>query len=148
MLPMEAPGISVRDLAEGRWQLILPAAHPLAARGSIHLTDLADEPLLMFAKTMNPALYDFVLGRFRRSGVEPNVVYETSQVEAGQNMVALGVGLWVVTTYVIQGRFLEGLVARVLADFDVIRLGLAWRTADTSPGVRALLDAARYSGGS
>lgn len=141
MLPMEGQNISSRSIRRGRWQIVMPAAHPLAQQSVIPLTSLAGESLLMFSRTVNRSLYDFVLNRFRRAGVEPNVVYETSQVDAGQNMVELGVGLWVVASYVIGDRLPEGLVARDLADFDEIRVGFAWRLGDTSDILNAALKA-------
>jgi DNA-binding transcriptional LysR family regulator len=141
MLPMEGTNISSCDITRGRWQIVMPAEHPLTRESTIPLASLAGEPLLMFSRTVNPSLYDFVLNRFRRAGVEPNVVYETSQGDAGQNMVELGVGLWIVASYVIGARLPKRLVARDLAEFDEIRVGLAWRTDDTSKHLEAALNA-------
>jgi DNA-binding transcriptional LysR family regulator len=142
-LPMDGPNIHSHSISRGRWQIVMPAAHPLAKQSVIPLTGLAGEALLMFSRTANRSLYDFVLNRFRRAGVEPNVVYETSQVDAGQNMVKLGVGLWIAASYVIGERLPEGLVARNLADFDEIRVGLASRSGDTSAILKAALKAIR-----
>lgn len=132
MLPLEGMNISSRAIRQARWQLVMPEAHSFAQRQTIPLNSLTGIPLLMFSRTVNQPLYDFVLNHFRRAGVEPNVVYETSQVDAGQNMVVLGVGLWVVASHVINGRLLQGLVARDLSDFSEIQIGYAWRSEDTS----------------
>lgn len=141
MLPMEGPNISSRCIKRGRWQIVMPAEHPLSQQSVIALTSLVDTPLLMFARTVNRDLYDFVMNRFRRTGVEPNIVYETSQIDAGQNMVELGVGLWVVASHVIGDRLSKRLVARDLADFDEFQIGVAWRSDDPSDLLDATLNA-------
>jgi DNA-binding transcriptional LysR family regulator len=141
MLPLEGMSISSRAIREARWQLVMPAVHALAQQHVISLDSLAGIPLLMFSRTVNQPLHDFVLNHFRRAGVEPNIVYETSQVDAGQNMVELGVGLWVVASHVIDGRLVKGLVARDLSDFAEIQIGYAWRSEDMSDILNAAIGA-------
>lgn len=143
LLPLEGPDLSGGSIGTSRWQIVMPAEHPLARQATIPLASLAGVSLLMFSRALNRSLYESVLNRFRRSGVEPHVVYETSQVDAGQEMVELGVGLWVVASHIIDGRLPKTLVARDLAGFDEIQVGFAFRAGDRSKVLLAALDAIR-----
>jgi DNA-binding transcriptional LysR family regulator len=140
LLPMDGPGIRSTCVLRGRWQLVMPRQHRLAQFERVELAEVGNEPLIMFSGAVNRVLFDFVLNRFRRAGVEPNVVYETQQADAGRRMALLGVGLWVTGTHVIGGDLPDGLVARELADFDATEIGFAWRTDDASPAIGTLLE--------
>jgi integrase len=62
----------------------------LAEAALARLTDLKDEPLIIFARSVNAPLYDQVVDRFRKEKVEPNFVYETAQAQIGLRIVGGG----------------------------------------------------------
>src|SRR5439155_26330755 len=72
--------------------VVLPAAHPLAARPTIPWRALAGEPCITFPRRSAPGFYD-VLSHCRRVRVTLNVVVEAEHFHAQQNLVALGFGL-------------------------------------------------------
>ncbi|MDO0929476.1 LysR family transcriptional regulator [Streptomyces sp. TG1A-8] len=66
-----APGLRLLTLWYDPLVAALPAAHPLAGRGSLHLSDLAAVPLRIAPRTENPVLFDAVLAACRKAGFEP-----------------------------------------------------------------------------
>lgn len=65
------PGVRVLPLRADPLVAALPAAHPLAAREEIDLTELAGLPLALTPRRNNPALVDLVVDACRRAGFEP-----------------------------------------------------------------------------
>ncbi|MGW2489038.1 LysR substrate-binding domain-containing protein [Streptomyces sp. NPDC001606] len=65
------PGVRVLPLWPDPLVAALPAAHPLAARAEIDLADLADLPLALVPRRVNPALVDLVVGACHAAGFEP-----------------------------------------------------------------------------
>ncbi|GGJ37409.1 LysR substrate-binding domain-containing protein [Deinococcus roseus] len=147
VLPMEGEDIENQNMGRARWQLVVPAQHPLAKLEKIPLSALETEPLIMFSRSMNSLLYEQVIARLRKAGIEPSVVYETAQVEAGENMVELGVGLWVVTTYIIADGLPETLVARDLEGFEPMQMGMAWRKGEETGLLGKVLEMCSKAGG-
>lgn len=68
--------------------LMVPVAHPFAARASIFLKEIGGEPLVLHPRHECPVYYDRIMAACEASGAMPNVV----QREAGQNCMALVVG--------------------------------------------------------
>lgn len=69
--------------------VILPPGHPLADRAAVSLTELADEPLIVYAAPPAPGNAD----RWMHSvGVKPHIRYRTSSIETVRSMVARGLG--------------------------------------------------------
>jgi DNA-binding transcriptional LysR family regulator len=74
---------------------LLPWGHPLAARPSVSLAELAREPLVLINL---PHSREYFLSLFRAAGVTPRVVREPSSLEMVRSMVANGLGVSVLTT--------------------------------------------------
>jgi DNA-binding transcriptional LysR family regulator len=76
--------------------IALPEGHPLAARRSVKLSALAQEPLVMFPRTIAASLYDAVLGVYRAQGHTPRIAQEAIQMQTIVNLVSAGMGVaWV-----------------------------------------------------
>ncbi|MBZ6104085.1 LysR family transcriptional regulator [Streptomyces olivaceus] len=68
---------------------IVPAGHPLAGRGSVELTELAAEPLVLLDL---PHSRDYFRALVAATGTEPDVRYRTQSYETVRSMVARGLG--------------------------------------------------------
>ncbi|AOR34675.1 hypothetical protein BFF78_29730 [Streptomyces fodineus] len=68
-----APGLRLLTLWYDPLVAALPAAHPLAERASLSLTDLAGLPLRIASRGENPVLYDTVVTACRKLGFEPTL---------------------------------------------------------------------------
>jgi len=82
--------------------LIVPAAHPLAARASVSLKEIGDGPLILHPRHEYPDYHDRILAACAASGIAPAIC----QREAGQNclMLALG-GMGLLLTPTLPDRF-------------------------------------------
>jgi DNA-binding transcriptional LysR family regulator len=84
------PGLQVELLGEDPYMLALPAAHRWAARRTIRLQDLGDEPMLSLAASSgNRALLELQLAQ---AGVALQVTHEAAHVWALIGMVEAGLG--------------------------------------------------------
>ncbi|NUS16060.1 MAG: LysR family transcriptional regulator [Streptomyces sp.] len=68
----------------------LPAGHPLAARGTVPLAELAALPLLLTERRNNPPLVDLVVGACHDAGFEP--LAGRSHGSLQESLASLGTG--------------------------------------------------------
>ena len=142
-LPVAHPDLAARGLLVGNWMLVLAEAHPHARREVVPVAALETERLVLWARHLNPPLYDSLLAAMSAgmAGAEPNVVYRTAQAHLGPSLVAEGIGLFVIASYILR-ELPPGLVSRPLAGFDNrLPLAAVWRGDGRTPAVRAFLDA-------
>jgi DNA-binding transcriptional LysR family regulator len=71
--PVDAQLVS-EPLFEERFVALLGDSHPLASRTSVKLPDLASEPLLLYDRSVGPAVYDKTLALWEAARVKPLVV--------------------------------------------------------------------------
>jgi DNA-binding transcriptional LysR family regulator len=87
------PDLRTEPLTSRRLQLAVPATHPLAKRRRVSLRQVANEPVVLFARAVAPALHDAVVATFQNGGVTLNVRHETSHLHACLGLVAAGLGV-------------------------------------------------------
>jgi LysR family transcriptional regulator, benzoate and cis,cis-muconate-responsive activator of ben and cat genes len=75
---------------------VVPRHHPLAARTSVRLEDLAGEPLILYPRTNAPGGFgNYLYRQFHQAGFEPKVVQNVDDVVTAVSFVSSGVGLTV-----------------------------------------------------
>ncbi|MDF1504768.1 LysR substrate-binding domain-containing protein, partial [Roseisolibacter sp. H3M3-2] len=120
----------------------VPAAHPLA-RGRAAVADLEGEPLVLFPRPADPALYDAIVARCRAAGFSPAV----AQVAEGwHTLVALaGAGVGVALVPRSMARLERpDVVYRPVRGLSVkLALSAAWRRGDRQPGRERFVTALR-----
>ncbi|HMC55198.1 MAG TPA: LysR substrate-binding domain-containing protein [Gemmatimonadaceae bacterium] len=108
-------------------ELLLPDAmatalvserHPLAMRKAIVLADLHDSPLLFMERQFSPALYDYVMSTFARTGFTPRVDGEYNGLSTVWALAAQGLG-WCIGTQSQLAFPPASLVAIPIRDFHV-----------------------------
>jgi DNA-binding transcriptional LysR family regulator len=122
-------------------RLWLPVDHPLQKAERVALADVAREPYIML--TVDEAA--FTAKRYwDRTPHQPNVIFQTSSVEAVRSMVAAGMGVTILSDMVYRPWSLDGqrIDKRALAEeVPTMDAGLAWkRDLVASPAVRAFRD--------
>ncbi len=127
----QAAKISARFVIDGRWLLAVPSIHRLAQAKAIHLTDLADENLIIFSRNVNEPLYDAVLASFQRDKVEPNFVYETTQAQIGLRIVKDGGGLMLGADYVLREKH-DDIVYVPIEGLPNLNVHIFWREQESS----------------
>jgi DNA-binding transcriptional LysR family regulator len=138
-----SPGIETTLLLRERNGVLLPGDHPLRARKSLRLRDLAGTPFVLFPRAHNPGFYDRVLGAFAAAGVAPQIAEEVWPRSNGVGLVRAGIG----ATFVCpsEARNLpESVVFRALSGpAPESSLVVGWRGSQPSPpALTALLEAA------
>jgi len=139
----ESPGISTTLLLRESNGVLLPSDHPLGARKTVSLRDLAGTPFVLFPRANNPGFYDRVLAAFASSGVAPRIAEEVWPRSNGIGLVRAGVG----------ATFAAPSEARLIPDEVIFRklsgpapistLVVGWRSEPPpSPALGALLKAA------
>ncbi len=128
-------------LMRSRRRLWVPPDHPLLKANSVSLADVARYPYVML--TVDEA--SKTAGRYwARTPHQPNIVFQTSSVEAVRSMVAAGMGVTVLSDMVYRPWSLEGqqLETRLLVDdIPTMDVGLAWaRGREMSSAARAFMD--------
>lgn len=72
---------------------VLPPAHARAGEAVLPLGALADEPFVLFPRTVAPTLYDQVLGLCRDAGFHPKQVQEAQEWLTIVSLVDAGLGV-------------------------------------------------------
>jgi len=150
-LPFEEPGVVTLPLYEEPFVAVLPAAHPLGARKTIALDDLAQEGLLLLGP--GNCFRDQVLescsncGRTVSGDPERPLSLAGSSLETIRQMVASGMGVTVLPcTAAGAERFAQRLLAvrRLRNPVPKRRVALAWRVTFPRPkAIEALRQAIR-----
>lgn len=141
MLPEEADdSLEVRSFVRTGMIAALPEGHPLSSSQEVSVASLAEEPLVMVSRDLEPYLHDGTMRLFRERGLSPRVAQETSQLQMSLGLVAAGVGVAVAPARVRNvGR--AGVAYReIREETPIVGLSLAWRRDDGSPVLGAFLD--------
>jgi DNA-binding transcriptional LysR family regulator len=125
-----------------RYILAMHPAHRLAQRRTIHLSDLAGEPLVWLSRRNNADNHDALLQQCRVQGVEPMLAYAADSHEEQIELVVITSGVCV-TVASTQATTPPGqLIYRPIADFHLeVELRLAWPLDATTEPAQALRDA-------
>jgi flavin reductase (DIM6/NTAB) family NADH-FMN oxidoreductase RutF/DNA-binding transcriptional LysR family regulator len=109
------PGLEREALAEVSPYALLPAAHPLAQKPYVTLSDLAEEPMVLL--DVSPSRTYFT-DLFRNAGYEPKVRYRSPSFETVRGLVGHGLGYALLATKPANNMTYDGmaLVARPLRD--------------------------------
>jgi len=144
----ERPGAGLRSvgLLEDPMHVALPAAHPLADKRALTLSDLRDEDWVQTSASSPCARH--VVRSCLGAGFEPRVTFESDDYETVQGLVAAGVGVALIPRLALT-RLRPEIVVRELAPRSPERKVVAATTA--APGVapaartmiRVLSDVAR-----
>lgn len=73
----------------------LPAGHPLLA-GPVSLTQLAQEPFVLYPGNVRPSYADHVLDLFSRNDLKIRVAQMTNELQTAIGLVAAGIGITLV----------------------------------------------------
>jgi DNA-binding transcriptional LysR family regulator len=114
--------ITWRELYSDRYFAILPSDHRLAAQESVSLTQLRDEPFLMFNRSATPENYDAFISACVAADFTPREVFiQDAGFVDRIGLVGAGLGVGVIPGEIAL-RGLDGVVYRPIIDpqIDVI----------------------------
>jgi LysR family hydrogen peroxide-inducible transcriptional activator len=95
-IPVEEPSLTYETLIEEEICLALPPKHPLAlhasdSNGHVQIIDLQEEPFIVLKK--GQGFRQITVDLCREAGFEPRIVFESSNIETVQSLVAAGMGI-------------------------------------------------------
>lgn len=113
------PGLGVRTLYEDRVEVLLPAAHALAAPAEVQLAALRDISLVTLPRG-HPAR-DAFTAACARAGFRPNVMLETDNAELIREFAARALAVAVVPSLLVRHVAGDRLTTRPLAGPPLVR---------------------------
>lgn len=121
----------------------LPETHRLAAETEVALTDLAPEALIQFPRSINPPLYDEIVGLCRLSGFSPKIVREATPKQTIIGLVSVGLGVSLLPAC-LQNLRRSGVVYRPIQGRTLsIDTSIIYRREQPSPALDAFLKIVR-----
>lgn len=90
-VPQDQTNIIGNVLFKEKFYALVPSTHHLAARESIDLIELKDEPFVLFPKGY--ILHKLVVDGCSQAGFEPNASSEGEDLDAIKGLVAAGIGI-------------------------------------------------------
>jgi|RhiMethySRZTD1v2_1073278.scaffolds.fasta_scaffold13512_5 DNA-binding transcriptional LysR family regulator len=139
--PIDDPSLAIENVVRQPAVVALPRKHPLAARSSIPLRALANEPHVMFSRDLAPRYFDTIVSACAREGFTLNVAHEVDNLSSACAIVAAGLGVCFVPASLQQARSRQIVLKPLkphLSDLDS-PLALAYRRTPTSELVQYLV---------
>jgi DNA-binding transcriptional LysR family regulator len=138
--PVSEQNVVARSYRRGRWVLIMPTDHRLAAKSEIALDDFGQDPLIFFLRRLNPELFDSIIAALEADGRKVEIAYQAQDPMIGVELALSGIGLCLAVSYAIR-ELPDGLVSRPIVglDFEPM-LDLVWRRDRMTPPLRMLID--------
>jgi DNA-binding transcriptional LysR family regulator len=127
------PAVAARVVATEPLVLAVPPEHPLAARKTIAIAALRDEP--MIALIRGSGLRAVLEGAARAAGFSPRISAEAGELSSLTGLVAQGLGVALLP----QSTAGDLHVLRISRPRLMRRTALAWNTGTSSPAARAFL---------
>ena len=93
-LPTEGrPDLCTEVISEEPVLLVVPKSHPLAARESVAIADLAEEDLILIDRRVEPELHDYYVSACNTAGFSPRVAHEVNSTSVAIGLTAGGLGI-------------------------------------------------------
>ncbi|KUM76811.1 LysR family transcriptional regulator [Streptomyces griseorubiginosus] len=145
--PGEHDGVRLLHLLDDPYLAVLPKAHPLAARRTLRLTDLAGEPWVG-SEWPGPCL-DAQLGACAAAGFQPRFVVDSEDYATAQGFVAAGLGVTLIPRLGLGGRHPDVVVRPLRGPEPTRAIQAAVReTASPQPALEAFVAALREAAAS
>jgi len=122
---------------------VLPSDHKLAKKTRIAISDLKDEPIVLFPRELGVSFYDQIISMFTSHGFSPNIVQDITSFNAQLSLVASGIGLSIYPGS-IQTLQRPGIIYRpIVGGKNKVQMLLAWRKADNNASIESFVAAAK-----
>lgn len=140
-LKSEDPAIRRIVLREEALIVALPVGHRLThMEEPLTLSEIAQEPLLVYPKSPRPSFADQVLGTFKERNLSPQNVHEVRELQIALGLVGAGQGIAIVPQS-LQGMIRTDVVYRPLADHGAVSpIIFSARHKDRSPELVNMLE--------
>lgn len=136
---IEEPGMVRETITHEPFVVALPSAHPGAASADLDLSELADEPFILFPALPKPSYGESVLQVCALAGFVPHVAQEVREMQTAISLVAAGMGVALVPAPVQNLQRANVAYRPLRAPLAFTELTAATRQHDLSPTLRNFL---------
>ncbi len=137
--PQPDPELEIVTVMREPLRIAVNKSHPLAARPTIAVRHLAEEPFVLFPEELAPGLYAQVLGLCRAAGFTPRVVEESRELYTIVSLVEAGIGVSILPASVEKLGW-RGVRYRAIPSASAeTRIAAAWRRDRARPVVQAFM---------
>lgn len=141
--PDENDGLVVETILREAVVVALRRGHPLAGDRVLRLSELADEPLLMFRRDLEPTLYDSYMRLCADAGITPRVHHGANPMHLIIGLVAAGLGFAILPASIRNLQRPDVIYRTLKPQPPKVEIAAAWRADDASPVLRAFLGVMR-----
>lgn len=138
-LPVASSGLRIHELAQDSFLAALPVDHALAARSTLGILDLHDQPIIGYPSHRGVSAITAIHGGFMKHGLRPNTVQEAPDMHTIMLLVGAGAGVGLVLRSAAHMK-MPGVALIPVPEIPPLPLALAWREADPNPALHALID--------
>lgn len=131
---IDDPAIVQRVLTEDRLVAALPAGHPLLGQ-PVSLSQLADEPFVLYPGNPRPSYADHVIALFSSHGLTVRIAQWTNELQTAIGLVGAGIGITLVPASVQVLHRDDIGFSPLLESNATSPIILSRRVADVSPGL-------------
>ncbi len=114
-------------------------SHPLAARPTLAVRDLALEPFVLFPEELAPGLYRQVMALCQQAGFTPNVIEESRELYTSVSLVEAGIGVSILPASVEKLGWRGVRYRPIPSAAAETRIAAAWRKDRARPVVAAFM---------
>ncbi|MFT8321970.1 MAG: acetoin biosynthesis transcriptional regulator AlsR [Bacillus sp. (in: firmicutes)] len=94
--PVESNELICRSIKKSNCIFAIPKNHPLAAKSTVSIKDIANEPIISLAEEAWSTLYINFIRLCENHGFSPNIVQESTEYQMVIGLVTAGIGIAVV----------------------------------------------------
>lgn len=141
--PVPDPELEIVTVMTEPLRIAVNRAHPLAARATLAVKDLANEPFVLFPADLAPGLHAQVLGLCRAAGFQPRIVEESRELYTSVSLVEAGVGVSILPASVEKLGWKEVRYRAIPSPGAVTRIAAAWPRDRNRPVAQAFMGVVR-----
>ncbi|MFB9124893.1 LysR family transcriptional regulator [Paraburkholderia dipogonis] len=125
----------------------LPAAHPLARKRKVDLRALAQEPFILFPRTVSPHYHDLIIAQCVGAGFSPLIRHEARLWQTVVTMVGFGMGVALVPYTLRQMQDPRVSFLPLMSETLMSQVLLLRRSGDAEPVADRFVEYLRDAGG-
>ncbi|PRX28432.1 LysR family transcriptional regulator [Paraburkholderia sp. BL18I3N2] len=125
----------------------LPAAHPLARKRKVDLRALAQEPFILFPRTVSPHYHDLIIAQCVGAGFSPLIRHEARLWQTVVTMVGFGMGVALVPYTLRQMHDSRVSFLPLMSETLMSQVLLLRRSGDAEPVADRFVEYLRDAGG-
>lgn len=137
--PRGDASLTIETVMREPLRIAVNRTHPLAARATLAVKHLADEPFVLFPAELAPGLHAQVMGLCRSAGFEPRIVEESRELYTTVSLVEAGVGVSIVPASVEKLGWRGVRYRPIPSSAAETRIAAAWRIDRDRPVIQSFM---------